>query len=945
MRALFAYAALALLTVAVGQGLLRLLAPRLPRSLLNLLAAPAALALGTWSLGLLALAQVPVRRAAPIVVALAALLALAGLSRTWRPSRLQWACLALPALVLGPHFVAGLRDFAGVFTGDGWAYVADADYLLARPAGELSVLHAYARALTPTRHASAVWLALLASGTQPADPQRVVGLYCAWLLFVYVCGCAALARAYGLARPGGYLVLAVSAGWLGHVMAFSNYDQALALALLPAAWAALARLDARPGRVALTALLAVAPLCAYAELAPVFVAGYTLGLAFAWAGRPLGLRRRLRAAVATLALLGLLVAPYLEGLLRLLRWQLQSLTGPRPGGPRFAGLASQRNLLSAYWGLGGEEAGGSSSFGGATSIGLALSLLALVGAWRLIRQRAPGRVLALVAVMHGLGAVWLVARSDYHYGAYKLLSLGCWAALFLAWAGIEACARAWPARGALVAAGLTACVATQAWLSPGQRGLRFTRAPTGLDLARLRALGELVEGLPEGALTLDVADAAAQQWAVYFLRARPLRVQGYRGYLAHAEARLMLADAVRPEWDQIAYLVTDQVWPRAWHDTQLEFMAAAGTLRLWRLRGDVALLDVTRAGPASARSHAGRVASHLALHLRRAGRVRLRARPPAGRGAPLVVRTETLLAHGSGESLDLLLPLPAGPTRVQVEAQSASALPARDGWQVEFLPPAACAPATRGPERDEPRAVWFTQAEPGAPIEALSWRARPQRLARVRPTPGAGLRLAGSGDFDVDGRVDLAFQDESGAAHVWLLDETFTARVQVRLAARPAGRQARLAAVADVDRDGRADLVWQDEQWQRIEYQLACGAALSRVAAPEPARPAGPSWRLVTARDVDRDGNVDLLWVHPRTPRAELWSLDVQGRPVTCGASNRRRPVAAGSHWRPAHWTASGPACCGARRQARSRSRASTTASPGPSMPERSPGSRRARAG
>jgi hypothetical protein len=219
LRGFVSYLALIGLALLAGRGLLLALHTRLPPALACLLALPATLALGTVVLSLLALRGVRLREAMPWLALGLLLAAGAGVRAAARELRgatagLLAACVLLPAAMLAPHFSAGLRDFAGLFVSDAWGYVANAHFLWERPGGGLTPLHAFAQGLAPTRHGSASWLAVLSPFEQAGDPQRVAGLYCAFLLAVYAAGCAALARALG-ASPGraqAYVALAVPAG-------------------------------------------------------------------------------------------------------------------------------------------------------------------------------------------------------------------------------------------------------------------------------------------------------------------------------------------------------------------------------------------------------------------------------------------------------------------------------------------------------------------------------------------------------------------------------------------------------------------------------------------------------------------------------------------------------------------------------------------------------------
>lgn len=907
LRGWVSYAALVALAVLAGRGLLLGLRARLPPALAWLLALPMALACGSIALALLVHLGRSLREVAPLLALTLLPCALWGArdarrGLTWRTAGLLLACLALPAAMLAPHFATGLRDFAPVFVSDGWGYVANASYLWERPNGALGPLHAFALGLTGTRHCSAAWLALLSPFEQAGDPQRVVGLYCAFLLGACACGCAALARAVGASAPRAllYVLLAVPAGWVAHVFAFSNYDQGLALSLLPASWALLARLGARPGRLVAAGLLAAAPVYAYPELAPLFLGSYALALPL-WSGRGTGRRgggRRRRAAAAlAVALVALL--PQVEGAVRLLSWQLQSVSGPRPGGLRFAGLTLPSRLASGLWGLGGEmPPTGTLAAPWIEQAGaLLLTLLALAGARALVRRRSSGRALALLALLHVAGAASLLWRFDYHYGSYKLLSLGYFALAFLAWQGLASLSRA-PRAGPRLAAALGALVVVLSWRSSGLDLLRSTEAPGGLSFARLRDLERQARPLWPAGVLIDVASPEAQQWSVYFLRTLPLRVQTYRGYLGNPTSTLWQSQALRPAWRDVAYRLEDGRPLHSPRSRGLQTVIDAAPLRLMRLRADAALVGATSGGVSSQPAAHGALTLHV--HLRRPGMLRLRAKLAVDAGRQVRVHSEGLAAAllARAAQVDVLLPLAAGPAQVEFEPLVPGRPLRLKWWALDLWPPGVC-PEPERLRDDAPlaRLVWLFQDDRGAVTLVDIAAGEPPAARRVKPEPTADLRLVGAADFDGDGWLDLALQDERGAVRLWLLDDSRARREERTLAPRPGARAARLAAFAHLGGDSGPDLLWQERDSRAVEFQWSCGAAFASAVAPSPARAAGPAWSLAVAGDLDGDGAVDLLWSHPRTRRVAVWFLD--RRHVRRHATLLDPPDAAGE-WTPA---------------------------------------------
>jgi hypothetical protein len=122
--------------------------------------------------------------------------------------------------------------------------------------------------------------------------------------------------------------------------------------------------------------------------------------------------------------------------------------------------------------------------------------------------------------------------------------------------------------------------------------------------------------------------------------------------------------------------------------------------------------------------------------------------------------------------------------------------------------------------------------------------------------PGFNLsrswKVDGIGDFDGDGREDIALANRTKAA-VELLTMNGAALAS-RTSRRAPSSDWHLVATPDADGDGVSELVWQSQSTfeMRIEAVAAAGRTL-------PLLPAKTPWRLAGSGDLDGDGRQDLL--------------------------------------------------------------------------------------
>jgi CHRD domain-containing protein/VCBS repeat protein len=134
----------------------------------------------------------------------------------------------------------------------------------------------------------------------------------------------------------------------------------------------------------------------------------------------------------------------------------------------------------------------------------------------------------------------------------------------------------------------------------------------------------------------------------------------------------------------------------------------------------------------------------------------------------------------------------------------------------------------------------------------------------------------GIGDVDGDGVPDVVWiETATGQVAIWLmLSPAAVSRVSFPLGVG-AGTGWSLAAVADVNGDGRADLVWRNGiTGQLLVWYMAGDGSIGDVhdygAVPL-------SYELRGAGDVDGDGIADLVWFQPSDGQVAIWRMAVNG--------------------------------------------------------------------
>lgn len=131
----------------------------------------------------------------------------------------------------------------------------------------------------------------------------------------------------------------------------------------------------------------------------------------------------------------------------------------------------------------------------------------------------------------------------------------------------------------------------------------------------------------------------------------------------------------------------------------------------------------------------------------------------------------------------------------------------------------------------------------------------------------AGRRVLGVGDFAGRGRMDILFQEiASGDVKIWRPDAALGQSAGKELFVRNVKSGWVVKAVADIDGDGRSDIVWRyitpDSPDSGVVFVWYMA---DNVVTDVRARGGAPlDWMLVGATDLNGDGMWDLVWVSPK---------------------------------------------------------------------------------
>lgn len=161
-------------------------------------------------------------------------------------------------------------------------------------------------------------------------------------------------------------------------------------------------------------------------------------------------------------------------------------------------------------------------------------------------------------------------------------------------------------------------------------------------------------------------------------------------------------------------------------------------------------------------------------------------------------------------------------------------------------------------------AVWFLRDETVISTQYLS----------LSPVSDLGWRVRAVADVNGDGRADLVWRHSvSGDLVVWFMNGSTVSSFSYLSNPRVADQNWQLVGAGDLNGDRRADLVWHNRTtgqligWLLDGPQVLGWAFLSLNASYD------TNWQVQSVGDIDRDGRADLVWRHQVTGEIVIWYM------------------------------------------------------------------------
>ncbi|MDP9224862.1 MAG: fibronectin type III domain-containing protein [Actinomycetota bacterium] len=158
-----------------------------------------------------------------------------------------------------------------------------------------------------------------------------------------------------------------------------------------------------------------------------------------------------------------------------------------------------------------------------------------------------------------------------------------------------------------------------------------------------------------------------------------------------------------------------------------------------------------------------------------------------------------------------------------------------------------------------------------------TWRLNGTTVVDTRPVSMVASdthwKVAGIGDLNGDGFSDILWRhDTEGWLAYWLLQYNQVVATGYLSINRLADLNWQIKGVGDIDGDGYDDIIWQHTDGSLAAWIMR-GATVSSTRFLSIPKVGDPRWQIAAVADTNGDGKADLIWQHPTDGWLAVWFL------------------------------------------------------------------------
>jgi hypothetical protein len=150
-------------------------------------------------------------------------------------------------------------------------------------------------------------------------------------------------------------------------------------------------------------------------------------------------------------------------------------------------------------------------------------------------------------------------------------------------------------------------------------------------------------------------------------------------------------------------------------------------------------------------------------------------------------------------------------------------------------------------------------------------------MAMLSPSQVADTnwKIVGVGDINGDSKPDLIWQHQTqGLISTWLMNGTVMVQAFMLSPDRVTDLRWKIAGVGDLNADGHPDLVWQHQTSGQVSAWLMNGTQMQVGQLLTPSAVADLRWKIRAIADVNGDGMADLIWQHQTQGLISTWLMN-----------------------------------------------------------------------
>jgi FG-GAP-like repeat/Lectin C-type domain len=191
-------------------------------------------------------------------------------------------------------------------------------------------------------------------------------------------------------------------------------------------------------------------------------------------------------------------------------------------------------------------------------------------------------------------------------------------------------------------------------------------------------------------------------------------------------------------------------------------------------------------------------------------------------------------------------------------------------------------------ERTGENAVWLMNA---STVTNDNRYASNEQFLSTRFVRDTNWKMVGAGDFDGDGKADIAWRNEvSGNNAIWLMDGSTSKNGGEKFITRVTGTDWKIDAIGDFDGNGKSDFAWRNRSTGENAVWFVDAARTNtvgnfftdeRLIVDQNSRPivvSSSDWKIEAAGDTNGDGKSDLIWRNYGTAgdsdATAVWRMD-----------------------------------------------------------------------